>query len=238
MSLKSNTSMRSECIPWSNYQHTMHTAEITRKARTEVIVHKINKEREDALKIGLGTSVMLGADIVMKMDSDSQHNPAKIPKLVAPIVESKVEITNGSRYLNDLRKDTPVYHRIGQIILDKFTNIKGLKITDSQSGFYTFAASTIENFRFNAHGIAVGSEMLADAEDAWSRVKEVDIDFRYDVDGFTKKPVYHGLEVLLTILSGMILKKNILPKILRNKLWGVYFEDCIFYKHTCARSLI
>ena len=86
---------------------------------------------------------------------------------------------NGSRYLNDLEKNTPVYRRICQTILDKSTNIhSGLKITDSQSGFRAFAASTIENFRFNAQGMAIESEMLADAGNAGLRIKEVGIDVR------------------------------------------------------------
>jgi len=38
------------------------------------------------------------------MDSDGQHNPADIPKLVAPIIEGNADIVNGSRYLNGLGK--------------------------------------------------------------------------------------------------------------------------------------
>ena len=186
------------------------TAEIARKAGAEVIVHKVNKGKGRALKTGFETAVFLGADIIVTMDSDGQHNPAEIPKLVAPIIEGKAEMVNGSRYLNHTDKNTPLYRRIGQIVLDKFTNINsGLKITDSQSGFRAFAASTIENFRFNAQGMAIESEMLTDAGKAGFRIKEVGIGVRYDVDGSTKKPVYHGLEVLLAILKDMIFKKNI-----------------------------
>jgi glycosyltransferase involved in cell wall biosynthesis len=186
------------------------TAEVARKAGAEVIVHEVNKGKGGALKTGFKTAVTLSADIIVTMDSDGQHNPAEIPKLVAPIIEGEAEMVNGSRYLNGLEKSTPVYRRIGQTILDKFTNINsGLKITDSQSGFRAFAASTIGNFRFNARGMAIESEMLADAGNAGLRIKEVGIGVRYDVDGSTKKPVYHGLEVLLSILKDMILKKNI-----------------------------
>jgi glycosyltransferase involved in cell wall biosynthesis len=186
------------------------TAEVARKAGAEVIVHKVNKGKGSALKTGFETAVTRGANIIVTMDSDGQHNPAEIPKLVAPIIAGEAEMVNGSRYLNGLEKNTPVYRRIGQNILDRFTNIhSGLKITDSQSGFRAFAASTIEKFRFNAQGMAIESEMLADAGNAGIRIKEVEIGVRYDVDGSTKKPVSHGLEVLLAILKDMVLKKNI-----------------------------
>ena len=41
-----------------------------------------------------------------------------------------------------------------------------INITDSQSGFRAFAADTKEVFRFNQNGLAIESEMLADAANA------------------------------------------------------------------------
>ena len=57
--------------------------------------------------------------------------------------------------------------------------------------------------------MAIESEMLADAGKSGLRIKEVEIGVRYDVDGSTKKPVSHGLEVLLAILKDMIFKKTV-----------------------------
>ena len=184
------------------------TAEIARKAGAEVIIHEVNTGKGGALKTGFGAAAGMGADVVVTMDSDGQHNPSEIPKLVAPIIEGDAEMVNGSRYLNGLDKNTPAYRRVGQTVLDRFTNINsGLKITDSQSGFRAFAASTIDIFRFNANGMAIESEMIADAGKAGLRITEVDIGVRYDVGCSTKKPVQHGLEVLVLILKDMEFNK-------------------------------
>jgi glycosyltransferase involved in cell wall biosynthesis len=180
------------------------TADIAWKAGAEVIVHQSNKGKGGALKTGFAAAVNLGADIIVTMDSDAQHNPAEIPKLVAPIFEGEADMVNGSRYINGLDRNTPAYRRVGQTVLDKATNLtSGIRISDSQSGFRAFAASIIDIFRFNAQGMAIESEMLADAGRAGLRIKEVGIGVRYDVDGSTKKPVQHGLEVLVTILKDM-----------------------------------
>jgi len=185
---------------------TDRTAAVARKAGAEVIVHEVNIDKGRALKTGFEAAA--GADIIVTMDSDGQHNPAEIPKLVAPIIEEDADMVNGSRYLNGVDKNTPAYRRIGQTVLDGFTNINsGLKITDSQSGFRAFAASTIDIFRFNANGMAIESEMLADAGKAGLRITEVEIGVRYDVDCSTKKPVQHGLEVLVLILKDMEFNK-------------------------------
>lgn len=184
------------------------TAEIARKAGAEVIIHEVNTGKGGALKTGFEAAAGMGADVVVTMDSDGQHNPSEILKLVAPIIEGDAEMVNGSRYLNGLDKNTPAYRRIGQTVLDGFTNKNsGLKITDSQSGFRAFAASTIDIFRFNANGMAIESEMLADAGKAGLRITEVDIGVRYDVGCSTKKPVQHGLEVLVLILKDMEFNK-------------------------------
>lgn len=184
------------------------TAEIARKAGAVVIVHEENLGKGGALRTGFAAAVKMGADIIVTMDSDAQHNPADIPRLVAPIIEGEADMVNGSRYINGQNKNTPTYRRFGQKLLDKATNKNsGIKITDSQSGFRAFAASIIDVFRFNALGMAIESEMLADAGKAGLRIREVEIGVRYDVDGSTVNPIKHGLEVLVTILKDMEFKR-------------------------------
>mgnify|MGYP001160175526 FL=1 len=184
------------------------TAEIARKAGAEVIVHEVNRGKGEALKTGFTAAANLGADIIVTMDSDGQHNPADIPKLVDPIIRGEADIVNGSRYINGLDRNTPAYRRFGQKILDRFTNLNsGLKITDSLSGFRAFAASTKDAFRFTAEGMAIESEMLADAGKAGFRTKEVEIGARYDVECSTLNPIKHGFEVFAKILRAIELEK-------------------------------
>jgi len=183
---------------------TDRTAEIARKAGAEVIVHEKNSGKGTALKTGFEAAVKMGADVIVTMDSDAQHNPADIPKLAAPIIKDEADMVNGSRYISGSDKNTPAYRRVGQTVLDKATNMNsGLQITDSQSGFRAFAASVIDVFRFNANGMAIESEMLADAGKAGLRIKEVEITVRYDVDGSTANPIQHGIQVLMSILKDM-----------------------------------
>jgi glycosyltransferase involved in cell wall biosynthesis len=178
------------------------TAEVARKAGAEVIIHKVNMGKGEALKTGFTVAVDLGADIIVTMDSDGQHNPADIPKLVSPILEGNTDMVNGSRYMNGLGKNTPVYRRIGQTILDTATKMNsGLQITDSQSGFRAFSASTKDLFRFNTQGMAIESEMLVDAGKYCLRIKEIEIGVRYDVGCSTLNPIKHGFGVLVMVLK-------------------------------------
>lgn len=184
------------------------TADIARSAGAEVILHGVNRGKGGALKTGFAAAANLGADIIVTMDTDGQHNPADIPKLVVPIIEGSADVVNGSRYLNGVENNTPFYRRIGQTILDRFTNLNsGLKITDTQSGFRAFTNSTKDIFRFNSQGMAIESEMLADVAKSHLRIKEVEIGVRYDVDCSTKNPIKHGLEVFVRILKDIEFNK-------------------------------
>ena len=206
-----------------------HTAEVAKLAGAEVIRHPVNQGKGAALKTGfesLNSPIdaylhLIGGDtqktgfespdgtkVIVTLDTDGQHDPADIPKLVEPILRGEADMVNGSRYLNGNKKDTPLYRRLGQIILDKATNLdSGLNITDTQSGFRAFAPSAKNIFGFHQNGLAIESEMIADAAKAGLRIKEVEIGVRYDVDGSSENPVSHGVKVLVMILQDMELNR-------------------------------
>jgi len=182
------------------------TAEVAELAGAEVIRHPENRGKGAALKTGF--SAVNGAEAIVTIDTDGQHDPAEIPKVAAPILAGEADIVNGSRYLCGNKKDTPFYRRVGQKVLDTASNLEsGANLTDTQSGFRAFAPSTIPAFRFRQTGLAIESEMLADAGQANLRIKEVEIGVRYDVDCSTENPVSHGVRVLVKILHDMELRR-------------------------------
>lgn len=183
-----------------------HTAEVAEMAGAEVIRHQKNRGKGAALKTGFES--LNGETVIVTIDTDGQHDPADIPKLVEPILNGKADMVNGSRYLNGNKKDTPFYRRIGQRVLDVATNLdSGLNITDTQSGFRAFASRTRNAFRFHQNGLAIESEMLADAANAGLKIKEVEIGVRYDVNGSTENPVCHGIKILAKVLHDMELNR-------------------------------
>lgn len=185
-----------------------HTVEMAQLAGAEVICHPVNQGKGAALKTGFKAALRNGTKVIVTIDTDGQHDPEEIPRLVAPILAGEADMVNGSRYLNGKDKSTPFYRRIGQTLLDKVTNLNcGLKISDTQSGFRAFAVHTAHVFRFKQNGLAIESEMLKDAANAGLRIKEVEIGVRYDVDCSTENPLSHGLKVLVKVLYDMELNR-------------------------------
>ncbi|HEY9247226.1 MAG TPA: glycosyltransferase family 2 protein [Candidatus Methanoperedens sp.] len=187
---------------------TDRTFEVASLAGAEVIRHDINRGKGAALKTGFEVALQNGTKVIVTLDSDGQHDPEEIPKLVEPILKGEADLVNGSRYLKGNDKNTPFYRRIGQKLLNIATNFTcGLSITDTQSGFRAFARHTLSVFRFKSNGLAIESEMLMDAANAGLKVKEVEIGVRYDVDCSTENPLSHGMKVMVKILNDMELKR-------------------------------
>lgn len=184
------------------------TSEIAKLAGAEVIRHPKNMGKGMALRTGFEQAGKNGSDVVVTMDSDGQHDPNDIRKLISPILSGEADVVNGSRYLNGSDENTPFYRRMGQNILDKATNLNtGLQITDTQSGFRAFALHTLPAFRFKSNGLAIESEMLMDAANAGLRIKEVAVGVRYDVDCSSENPIKHGLGVLAKVIHDMELNR-------------------------------
>lgn len=182
------------------------TSDVASIAGADVVRHTVNLGKGAALKTGF--SYCNGADVIVTMDTDGQHNPADIPRLVAPILAGKADMVNGSRYIGGSFQGTPIYRRIGQIILDKVTNMNsGIDITDTQSGFRAFSISAIAVFRLEQQGMAIESEMLTDAAKFGLRIKEVEIGVRYDVDGSSMNPILQGIHVFTKMVQQIELER-------------------------------
>ena len=179
------------------------TAEIAKLAGAKVLVHPQNQGKGAALKTGFQAA--RDSDIIVTLDSDGQHEPREISRLLEPILNGEADVVNGSRYLNGNGKETPAYRRVGQNVLDTATNFSGkMNVTDSQSGFRAFAGHTIPIFRFHSTDYTIESEMLIEAAKAGLRIKEVEISATYGEETHHKKnPLSHGISVLVRILQDM-----------------------------------
>lgn len=138
---------------------TDRTAEMAQLAGAQVVSHLENLGKGAALKTGFRAA--RDADIIVTLDSDGQHRPSEIPKLLEPILSGEADVVNGSRYLNRGETETPGYRRVGQNVLDIATNLGGkMEITDSQSGFRAFHKNSFPAFKFRSMDHSIESEKL------------------------------------------------------------------------------
>src|SRR5437763_3454880 len=79
---------------------------LARQPGIAVVTHPRNRGYGAALASAFAFALEHGYDVLVTMDCDGQHEPARIPVLLEAIHDA--DIVSGSRYLRDFRQDTPV----------------------------------------------------------------------------------------------------------------------------------
>ena len=97
-----------------------------------------------AMRAGLRYARARGFERVVRLDGDGQHEPADVPRLLAPIAAGRADAVQGSRYAGAPGYRATGARRAGQhalaLVLSAFT---GQTVTDPTSGFWAFGPRAI-----------------------------------------------------------------------------------------------
>lgn len=186
-----------------------NTSELAKAAGARVIRHAVNKGYGAAIKTLFQIAKDENADVMVTIDSDGQHNPEQIPRIVEPVLRNNYDIVIGSRFLKEADKQqVPIYRSFGIKTITKFTQIITYgSITDAQSGFRAYSNNALSKIDLYEDGMSVSTEILVRAKEKGLSVTEVPVTIRYDVeDASTQHPISHGLELMSTILRFISLR--------------------------------
>lgn len=180
-----------------------YTDEKAAQAGATVIKHPVNKGYGGAIKTLFQAAKERGADVMVTIDSDGQHDPQQIPLVIDPIVNDGFDIVIGSRFLKrEDRKKVPAYRSFGIKAITRLAELTyRKKLTDAQSGFRAYSKRALSEIELSEDGMGVSTEILMRAGQAELPIKEVPITIRYDVDeASTHNPVVHGVGIVLTMI--------------------------------------
>ena len=174
------------------------TAAIAEKLGAKVIRHEQNMGKGEAFRSLFSACREMGADIMITIDGDDQHDPADIPKLVDPLAKGYADVVIGARFHGD-NKGIPSYRKVGNRLLNSVT-MGG--VSDTQSGFRAYNKKAIESLRPSETGMGVDSEILMDASRQGLRVMEVPVSVMYGIGKTsTHNPIYHTVDVLTSAIK-------------------------------------
>lgn len=188
---------------------TDETAAIAEALGAIVVRHTTNRGYGGALQTIFSTAREMGAEELVIIDADGQHNPAEIPGLLAELRRGN-DVVIGSRFVGGSAGEIPAYRKVGMKVLDTATTLAAtnLAVTDSQSGFRAYGRRAIDVIHLNGSGMSAGSEILIQASDHHLKVAEVPIRVRYDIEGTSSEnPVSHGVGVLMNIVRLISLRR-------------------------------
>jgi glycosyltransferase involved in cell wall biosynthesis len=171
-----------------------------------VFRHKINRGKGAATKTGIEAAKLLGAEIIVTLDGDGQHDPQDIQKLIQPILEKECEVVLGTRLINP--QGMPWYKRIHNRIANVLVwYLFGLWVTDSQSGFraYSRHASEVINTRYDRY--EYDSEVIREIYIYKLKFQEVPVKVRYteySMSKLEKQNFFNGIKTLYKMFFKLV----------------------------------
>jgi len=167
-----------------------------------VISYKANVGKGHALSLGFKKAIELGFSYGITIDSDAQHYPEDIPKLVEEVEANAGNLVMGAR--NMAQAGVPKKSSFG----NKFSSFwfwaeTGIKLTDTQTGFRAYPLKKLANMRFFTQKFEFEIEVIVRL--AWQNVtfSEVPVRVNYPEDRVSHfRPVmdFARISVLNTVL--------------------------------------
>jgi glycosyltransferase involved in cell wall biosynthesis len=177
-----------------------NTSSAAKAAGAEVIKHKKRSGAGAATRTGFIEALQAGADIIVTLDGDGQHDANEIPLLIQPIQDGKADLVIGSRFL--CSADVPQYRKFGiDVITGLYNFLRKEKITDGQSGFRAFNRRALQVIDITYPGFEFSIQTLVQARKHHMKIMEVPISCIYHDAGSTQDPITHGLSVAWSVIK-------------------------------------
>ena len=185
------------------------TARVSTDAGAFVMSHVSNRGKGVALRTGFHYAVQTGFDYVVTMDSDGQHDPEEIPKLLAAAEHAAIVI--GHRQDGDrMPASRRLTNRLMSAIVSRLIR---QRIPDFQCGFRVFRAHVLKDMSLSTAHFDLETEvLLAAARHGWM-IASVPVRTIYHSHGSHIHPLVDGLRFIRLITWYVLNPRNTTPTI-------------------------
>jgi len=155
------------------------TAQIATDAGALVISHIRNQGKGRALRTGFAAALQAGYEVVITMDSDGQHDPREIPRLLEHAAVSEAPLVVGNRLVNN--QTMPRTRRWTNRVMSLLTSwLARQHIPDSQCGFRVIHRQVLERVSLSSNRFEIETELLLGAARLGWSVASVPINTIYN----------------------------------------------------------
>ncbi|MDP3639755.1 MAG: glycosyltransferase family 2 protein [Nanoarchaeota archaeon] len=177
------------------------TGPVAQRCGARVVRHRVNMGKGSALKTGCDLATTLGAQRLVVIDADGQHDARHIPQFLRSLDEGYA-VVFGCRTIPEAM---PFVLRFGnRLISNLFMTLYQVRVEDTQCGYRAFTADAYKNIRWEARDYFVETEMLINAGRKKLKHRTIPIKTIY-ADKYKGTTVFDGVLIVLKMITARLL---------------------------------
>jgi glycosyltransferase involved in cell wall biosynthesis len=166
-----------------------------------VVRHSVNLGKGAALKTGCELAFSLGAEKIIFMDADGQHNAKNISKFIELL--EKYDVVIGYRSLNF---KMPLVFRLGNWMMATATRfLYNIDLKDTQCGFRAFNKRVYKKISWESLDYSVESEIIANIGKHNLKYTAVPIETIYK-DNYKGTTIFDGMMILANMVKWKLIR--------------------------------
>jgi glycosyltransferase involved in cell wall biosynthesis len=186
--------------------HLRHAVNLGAGAATETGLEWARRAFESGGALRLDGA---GAEIVVTMDADGQHDWRQIPEMIRPIQEGRADIVFGSRFLRpeDIAEIPAGRRRLLRLATAFGALTSGLRFSDTHNGFRALSRTALEKIRLRQPGYAFCSEIIDETARLGLRWTEVPVTVLYTEYSRRKgQSAWNAINIMIDLLLRKVLR--------------------------------
>lgn len=186
---------------------TDRTAAVASAQGALVISHLRNEGKGCALRAGFEYALRSGVEGIITMDSDGQHDPEEISRLVDASEQQQADLVVGNRMGHD--GPMPDVRRRTNALMSWWVSlIAGQPLPDSQCGFRFIRANVLEECALRGRRYEIETEMLLRAAAHHRKIVFVPIRSIYTEQHLSYiQPIREGVRFIGILLRYLLLRR-------------------------------
>lgn len=184
------------------------TARIATEAGALVISHLRNQGKGSALRTGFAFALHAGYEAVVTLDSDGQHDPQEIPRLLDVAADPQAAIVVGHRLVDG--RQMPIARRWTNRVMSAIvSSLTRQQIPDSQCGFRVVRREVLASVRLSSRHFDLETELLLAATTRGWRITSVPIRAIYANHASHIDPLVDGARFLRVVLRHLLTARDV-----------------------------
>ena len=184
-----------------------NTAQKAHDAGAHVLRHLFNLGQGAALQTGLSFALAEGADLIVTMDADGQHDPADIGRMAIELEAAQADVALGNRFSGQA---IGISWRRRMILKCAWFLIRvtsGVAVSDSQIGLRLFSAHAARKLTIRQNRMAYASELIHQIVRLKLKIVEIPVSVTYTDYSIRKgQSGFNSINILIDLIVGKFVK--------------------------------